>query len=187
MFLIPKASIIFNIFMNVATYLLFTVVCFYTARPPARLVTRVNRSVADSHAAQRLPGIVKRAVTVRQIPKLQTVAVCFCGAAKTTSLGIPLVAAMWSHSDDLTRAFIQIPVLLYTIEQVFLAQVLVYFFRWYLKRGAAKAPDADEEGRAGGETEPGAEKRTATGIQPSTAVLADGRGDRETQHDTQTV
>jgi sodium/bile acid cotransporter 7 len=48
----------------------------------------------------------------------QTVAVCFCGAAKTTSLGIPLVTAMWRDADNLTRAYIQIPVLLYTIEQV---------------------------------------------------------------------
>lgn len=48
----------------------------------------------------------------------ETIAVCFCGAAKTTSLGIPLVAAMWAAADDLTRALIQIPVLLYTIEQV---------------------------------------------------------------------
>lgn len=50
--------------------------------------------------------------------KEQTIAVCFCGAAKTTSLGIPLVTSMWTQADDLTRAFITIPVLLYTIEQV---------------------------------------------------------------------
>jgi sodium/bile acid cotransporter 7 len=77
----------------------------------------------------------------------QMIAVCFCGAAKTTSLGIPLVSAMWIHADDLTRAFVQIPVLLYTTEQVFLAQMLVYYFKWYLKRNH-KEVTVDEENNA---------------------------------------
>ncbi|KAM0334111.1 hypothetical protein ACHAQA_001131 [Verticillium albo-atrum] len=104
----PPASIIFNVFMNLGLYALFTVMCFFAARPPAAL---------------------RRLLRVRPMARDQTVAVCFCGAAKTTSLGIPLVAAMWRDADDLTMALIQVPVLLYTIEQVFVAQGLVYFFR----------------------------------------------------------
>lgn len=73
----------------------------------------------------------------------QTVAVCFCGAAKTQSLGIPLIAAMWTHSDPLTMAYIEIPVVLYTMEQVFLAQGFVYFFKWYLRRD--EMMDREEE------------------------------------------
>jgi sodium/bile acid cotransporter 7 len=78
------------------------------------------------------------------------VAVCFCGAAKTTSLGIPLVTAMWREADDLTRAYVQIPVLLYTIEQVFMAQGLVYFFKWYLRKGEGdeESSGADDEEEA---------------------------------------
>lgn len=101
--------------MNIALYLFFTVICFYVARPPLALATRWNPIVLSGHL---LPGPVKRIISIRRMSKEQTVAVCFCGAAKTTSLGIPLVASMWAASDDLTRAFIQIPVLLYTIEQV---------------------------------------------------------------------
>jgi solute carrier family 10 (sodium/bile acid cotransporter), member 7 len=74
--------------------------------------------------------------------KEQTIAICFCGAAKTQSLGIPLIAAMWTHSDPLTMAYIQVPVVLYTMEQVFLAQGLVYFFKWYLRRDQ-KQPDVE--------------------------------------------
>lgn len=74
--------------------------------------------VADSNFGKKLPKAARRALAVRQMSIEETIAVCLCGAAKTTSLGIPLVAAMWATADDLTRSFIQIPVLLYTIEQV---------------------------------------------------------------------
>lgn len=104
--------------MNIALYLLFTVICFFTARPPLALARLINPMVADSKLGRRLPNSIRRMVTIRQMCMEETIAVCFCGAAKTTSLGIPLVAAMWAAADDLTRAFIQIPVLLYTIEQV---------------------------------------------------------------------
>ncbi|OTA08540.1 hypothetical protein A9Z42_0002380 [Trichoderma parareesei] len=127
---LSKADVIFNVFINIGFYIIFTLICFYLARPPAFLVRAINPHVA----ASRLPERVKRIVSVKKMSKEQTIAVCFCGAAKTTSLGIPLVTAMWTQADDLTRAFITIPVLLYTIEQVFMAQGLVYFFRWYLRR-----------------------------------------------------
>lgn len=104
--------------MNIAFYLVFTVICFYSARPPSALARRINPLVADSKLGMHMPSLIRRAVTVRQMSMTETIAVCFCGAAKTTSLGIPLVSAMWNSSDNLTRAYIQIPVLLYTIEQV---------------------------------------------------------------------
>ncbi|OIW33970.1 sodium/bile acid cotransporter [Coniochaeta ligniaria NRRL 30616] len=138
---LPKGSVIFDVFINVATYLIFTLCCFFLARPPATIVNLINRNVAESRIGGRLPNIMRRAVRVRQMSKSQTVAICFCGAAKTQSLGIPLIAAMWTHTDSLTMAYIQIPVVLYTMEQVFLAQVLVYFFKWYLRRD----PDQDHK------------------------------------------
>lgn len=105
--------------MNITIYILFTVICFFAARPPQRLATAVNPVLADSPFAQRyLPRFLRRIITVKRMSREQTIAVCFCGAAKTTSLGIPLVTAMWKAADNQMRAFIQIPVLLYTIEQV---------------------------------------------------------------------
>lgn len=141
---LPKGSVIFDVFMNVATYLLFTLCCFAIARPPAAIVQAINWNVADSRLGQRLPNILRRAITVRQMSRPQTVAICFCGAAKTQSLGIPLISAMWTHTDSLTTAFIEIPVVLCTIEQVFLAQGFVYLFKWYLRRERVKAePEAE--------------------------------------------
>lgn len=110
-----------------ALYLIFTVVCFLSARPPAFLCAlgtppspSPSPSSTPSSASSLLTRLSRRILSLifRRMPREQVVAVCFCGAAKTTSLGIPLVAAMWSASDDLTRSLIQIPVLLYTIEQV---------------------------------------------------------------------
>ncbi|KAK4069937.1 uncharacterized protein Triagg1_6732 [Trichoderma aggressivum f. europaeum] len=146
---LSKEDVIFNVFINIGLYMIFTLICFYLARPPTFLATYVNPHVTES----RLPEGVKRIVSVKKMSKEQTIAVCFCGAAKTTSLGIPLVTSMWTQADDLTRAFITIPVLLYTIEQllnkVFMAQGLVYYFRWYLRRdrkpGAGNAGVIDEE------------------------------------------
>lgn len=115
---LDKPSLVFDIFMNIALYLLFTVIVFYAARPPVRAMKFLNSVCAESTFVKRLPKFLQRCFTIRQISKEQTIAVCFCGAAKTTGLGIPLVAAMWASSDHLTRAYLEIPVLLYTIEQV---------------------------------------------------------------------
>ncbi|UKZ88284.1 uncharacterized protein TrAFT101_004046 [Trichoderma asperellum] len=134
---LSKADVIFNVFINIGLYIIFTLICFYLARPPLLFARYINPRVTKS----RLPERAQRIFTVKKMSKEQTIAVCFCGAAKTTSLGIPLVTAMWNQADDLTRAFITIPVLLYTIEQVFMAQILVYFFKWYLQRDQKSGGD----------------------------------------------
>lgn len=135
--------------MNVALYMVFTLFCFYVARPPLLLADYFNGSRLINH----LPSPLRHVVSIQRMSKEQTIAVCFCGAAKTTSLGIPLVTAMWARADNLTRAYIQIPVLLYTIEQVFMAQILVYFFKWYLRRG--KEPPPSTEVAQGGQRQEG--------------------------------
>lgn len=141
----PRGSIIFTIFMNVGLYMLFTVICFVLARPPHDLVKTV---IASRFARLSIPGPIRRLIIPKQMSKEQTVAVCFCGAAKTSGVGIPLVAAMWASQDELKRAYLAIPVLLYTMEQVFLAQGLVYVFKWYLRRNVHS--NLDVESAAGG-------------------------------------
>jgi len=59
----------------------------------------------------------------------ETIAICFCGAAKTTGLGIPLVTILWRNYGENIISIIQIPVVLYTTEQIFIAQALVWYFR----------------------------------------------------------
>lgn len=126
--------------MNVGLYALFTAVCFVASRPPRRLVAAFETPTARRY----IPRPLRRVVAPKQMSKEQCVAVCFCGAAKTTSVGIPLVAAMWHSKGADVQATLAIPVLLYTMEQVFLAQVLVYVFRWYLRRG--EGARKEEEG-----------------------------------------
>ncbi|KAH6964032.1 hypothetical protein HG530_003281 [Fusarium avenaceum] len=128
---LSTSNVLFLVFMNVGLYALFTVICFLLARPPESMVRLASSSWLGS--------------VFKRMSKEQTIAVCFCGAAKTTSLGIPLVSSMWARADDLTRAYIQIPVLLYTIEQVFMAQGLVYVFRWHMRRGNKQHIDEETE------------------------------------------
>jgi solute carrier family 10 (sodium/bile acid cotransporter), member 7 len=155
-----KSSVIFNVFMNIVLYAIFTVICYYIAWPPIWLSRVVNTHVADSKFGRGLPNIIRRAITVKRMEEELVVAVCFCGAAKTTSLGIPLAAAMWSPYSDLTVSLIQVPVLLYTIEQVFVAQFLVLVFKWWLKK--AKGVDGDEES-----TVAEVQEQTGTSVEPA--------------------
>jgi solute carrier family 10 (sodium/bile acid cotransporter), member 7 len=176
---LPTQSVLFNVFMNLGLYALFTGVCFVAAQPPHKLVIAFETRVAQ----RCLPGWVLRPLAPRKMSKEQTVAVCFCGAAKTTSVGIPLVAAMWHSKDTHTQALLDIPVLLYTMEQVFLAQILVYVFRWYLRRGEPhKESMADMEelrarrlGCAGG----GIEEVDGAGDERASGARFTGDGDGE--------
>lgn len=181
---LPTASILFNVFMNVGLYALFTGVCFAASRPPHRLVVAF-----ETRAAQRYtPRWVRRALAPKQMSKEQAVAVCFCGAAKTTSVGIPLVTAMWHAKADETQATLAIPVLLYTMEQVFLAQILVYVFRWYLRRGETHKESMDMEalharlGGRGVEDVDGADEGRARGG-GGTKLTGDGSVRRERPFD----
>lgn len=90
LYTMPKSSIIFNIFMNIGLYILFTGLCFCFARPPHNLV---KKAIGSRLARVSVPGPVRCFITPKQMSKEQAVAVCFCGAAKTTGVGIPLVAA----------------------------------------------------------------------------------------------
>lgn len=68
----------------------------------------------------------------------ETIAACFCGPAKSTALGIPLLYAMWAPLDLFTKAKTSVPVLLYTTEQICVAHFFVQIFRkwstWIEKR-----------------------------------------------------
>lgn len=130
--------------MNIALYALYTVICFVCARPPHDVV---KRAIDSRIASWSLPGFVRRFITPRQMSKTQAVAVCFCGAAKTTGVGIPLVAVMWAKQSSQHIAYLQIPVLLYTMEQVVLAQGLVYVFKWYLRRNVHSDLDVESATR----------------------------------------
>lgn len=105
------------VLFNIALYIALTVICFFIARPPRCLA---------SHSWSN--------PIFKPMPPEETIAVCFCGPAKSTALGIPLLYAMWAGIDLFTKARTSIPVLLYTTEQICVAQFFVYLFRkWHTR------------------------------------------------------
>lgn len=76
----------------------------------------------------------------------ETIAVCFCGPAKSTALGIPLLYAMWQPVDLFIKAKTSVPVLLYTTEQICVAHFFVQMFRWWHARIVEKE-DLDDSTR----------------------------------------
>ncbi|KAI1862479.1 hypothetical protein JX265_009193 [Neoarthrinium moseri] len=168
---LPKSSVVFNILMNLALYMVFTVVCYYSAYPPEFLSRPVNAIVADSKLGRHLPAVIRRALTMKKMPKDQVVAVCLCGAAKTQALGIPLADAMWGQHDNVMKSLIQIPVLLYTMEQVFTAQFLTILFRWWIQRD--KRTDCDDDSEH-------AEQRQVVG---NSSETSDGQGSKENERE----
>ncbi|KAF7117984.1 hypothetical protein CNMCM5793_007353 [Aspergillus hiratsukae] len=122
-------SILFVVFFNIALYIVLTAVCFVLSRPPE--ILSIDRFSMRS--------IFKR------ISPEETIAVCFCGPAKSTSLGIPLLYAMWAPVDLYTKARTSVPVLLYTTEQICVAHFFVYALkRWHKKLN--KKPDVETIG-----------------------------------------
>jgi len=119
---ITPPSVAFNVLINLVICVVFTIFAFYCARPPD-FIHRLSPRL------------------FRQVNKAETIAICFCAPGKTQALGIPLIAAMYSSADDQTRALIQVPMILYTAEQILVGQVLVWWFKRWLDKDKRK----DEE------------------------------------------
>ncbi|KAJ5812998.1 sodium bile acid cotransporter [Penicillium robsamsonii] len=110
-------SIVFVVLFNIILYITLTAVCFFCSRPP-----RIFSSRRWS-----------KPIFKRMSPE-ETIAVCFCGPAKSTALGIPLLYAMWQPVDLFLKAKTSVPVLLYTTEQICVAHFFVRLFRWWHAR-----------------------------------------------------
>ncbi|KAJ5584977.1 uncharacterized protein N7459_004777 [Penicillium hispanicum] len=124
-------SIVFVVLFNIALYIALTGVCFFSSRPP---------KILGSHSWSEQ--------MFKQLPPEETIAVCFCGPAKSTALGIPLLYAMWAPVDLFTKAKTSVPVLLYTTEQICVAHFFVQLFRRWHARLAAKQ-DVEQSGPGG--------------------------------------
>ncbi|KAF3903028.1 hypothetical protein AA313_de0200976 [Arthrobotrys entomopaga] len=112
-----KEFLILVIFVNIGLYIFFTALCVLLCRVPIPYLW--FRWKEKRFYLERLK-ILDRGVFI---------SICFCAPAKTTGLGLPMVTAMWMKFPDDTKAKIQIAVVLYTIEQIFIAQALVWWFR----------------------------------------------------------
>ncbi|PYH96976.1 hypothetical protein BO71DRAFT_448315 [Aspergillus ellipticus CBS 707.79] len=136
-------SIIFVVLFNIALYMFLTVACFFFSRPP-RILGRVSFTV--------------RGKTMRPFDQLnpyETIAVCFCGPAKSTALGIPLLYAMWGSLDLYIKSKTSVPVLLYTTEQICVAHFFVHGFKWWRMRREGEKGEEEEEEEESDVEEPG--------------------------------
>ncbi|OQE86110.1 hypothetical protein PENNAL_c0022G03370 [Penicillium nalgiovense] len=114
-------SIVFVVLFNIILYITLTAVCFFCSRPPQIFSSR--------HWSKPI---------FKRMSAEETIAVCFCGPAKSTALGIPLLYAMWQPVDLFIKAKTSVPVLLYTTEQICVAHLFVQLFRWWHARIAEK-------------------------------------------------
>lgn len=131
-------TVVFVVLFNIALYVFLTAVCFCLSRPPQSLCTRAK---------------IGRWHILKQIPPEEAIAVCFCGPAKSTALGIPLLYAMWTPVDLFLKAKTSVPVLLYTTEQLFVAHFFVHAFQWWKQRLERSRPSECEEATEDGVAE----------------------------------
>lgn len=108
-------TVVLIVFFNIGIYLFWTIICFLLARIPES-VERHTKGI------------------IRQFDKPETIAICFCGPAKTAGLGIPLVYAMWTEYSTEVKARMSVPMILYTTEQVFCAHILAHAFKRWVRR-----------------------------------------------------
>lgn len=126
-------SILFVVLFNIALYICLTGLCFVMCRPPRALITL---GFGSAHFFKRMSAE-------------ETIAVCFCGPAKSTALGIPLLYAMWTPVDLFVKAKTSVPVLLYTTEQICVAHVFVHVFGRWKARVSEKEKGREGQGRGG--------------------------------------
>ncbi|KAF3931617.1 hypothetical protein ABW20_dc0101902 [Dactylellina cionopaga] len=112
----PKEFLILVIFVNIGLYIFFTAVSVLLSQ------------VRIPYPAFRWKDKTFYVGRLRKLEREVFIAICFCAPAKTTGLGVPMVSAMWTKYPEEMKAKVQIAVILYTIEQIFIAQALVWWF-----------------------------------------------------------
>ncbi|PYH45620.1 uncharacterized protein BP01DRAFT_382642 [Aspergillus saccharolyticus JOP 1030-1] len=149
-------NIIFVVLFNIALYVFLTGACFLISRPPTCL-SRIEIPIPIPVSAP-LAAWLSRKTTIQQphpketprsnlvtfkmvrvtpfrpLPPKEAIAVCFCGPAKSTALGIPLLYAMWGSLELYLKAKTSVPVLLFTTEQICVAQLFVHLLGWWRRR-----------------------------------------------------
>ncbi|KAK2745376.1 hypothetical protein FQN57_003719 [Myotisia sp. PD_48] len=123
-------TVLFAVFFNIALYNFFTVICFILSYPPKFLLFQQP---------------ILRYVLYR-LPPGEVIAICFCGAAKTSGLGIPLLYAMYDGASLSQKAKTSVPIILYMTEQILCAHFMVHMFlKWKVKKQTGDVENADDQ------------------------------------------
>ncbi|KAF2090472.1 hypothetical protein K490DRAFT_36028 [Saccharata proteae CBS 121410] len=132
------STIVFVLLFNIAIYLFWTLICFFLAHILPNYLPSLLTTI-QQHLRIKEP-------LYPSFPARITIAICFCGPAKTAALGIPLLYAMWDSFDELVKAKISIPLILYTTEQIVCAHFLVLVFKSWMRRGEKNEKSGIEVG-----------------------------------------
>lgn len=136
---VSHVSIIFIVFFNLGTYLVFTAISYAYARPAF-----INRVFAEppTDASSKWYRWGYKIFKPFYYNRRDTVAIMLCLPAKTAALGVSLVSSQYgSHNENLGKLLV--PLVLYQAEQVITAQVLVNFMRRWIY-AEDKQPDDEE-------------------------------------------
>ncbi|RAL14821.1 uncharacterized protein BO97DRAFT_464151 [Aspergillus homomorphus CBS 101889] len=131
---LSSQTIIFTTTFNIALYIFLTAACFLLCRPPTFLAALKISIPVPVPVPSRMHQKKHEFRPFRPLPAKETIAVCFCGPAKSTALGIPLLYAMWGPLELYLKAKTSVPVLLFTTEQICVAHFFVHFFRAWRAR-----------------------------------------------------
>lgn len=119
-------TVAFTTVMNVTLYLFLTAGCFFLARPSKWMLPKALEPGNKGSIMWKVHNAI-----IKRMPVGETIAICFCGPAKTTGLGIPLLYSMYSKNDMFDNARMSVPVILYTTQQIFAAHFMVHLFHWW--------------------------------------------------------
>ncbi|KAK9473479.1 SBF-like CPA transporter family-domain-containing protein [Dipodascopsis tothii] len=148
------------IFQNIGVYFLFLFSSLFVSR--AAWYVRPRNRVLD-----RILGFFR-------FNKADTIAICYVVPPKTPALGVPLINAMYASNaavDVRTRQMMQIPLILYQIEQLVISQFSIPVFRRWVRdeeeaaalAAAEKAAEAGDGADADSEDGDGADGRPRGG------------------------
>ncbi|KAG8834883.1 hypothetical protein FRC17_006628 [Serendipita sp. 399] len=141
---VSSETIILVAFLNVALYLVMSLVCLWGARPPlpppkSPLLPCFGGQEEEPAYMRALRRFVKRIT----FGKKETAAICFCGAAKGLVLGAPLISIMYSAYGDDIQSAVTLPIALYQGTQIAIAQISVRVVKAWILRGDDETDDKD--------------------------------------------
>ncbi|CEP64992.1 Rch1p LALA0_S16e00210g [Lachancea lanzarotensis] len=134
---VSHVSMVFIVLFNIGIYLFFSVLCFVCARP--WFILKMFPDEPNEHSS-KMYVYGYRVLRPFYYNKKDTVAILFCGPAKTAALGVSLVSSQYG-SDFPQLGKLLVPLVLYQSEQVVTAKLLVPLVRRW-------AADEDEVGSA---------------------------------------
>ncbi|AMD20861.1 HDR119Cp [Eremothecium sinecaudum] len=133
---VSKISIIFLVFFNLGLAILFLVISYCLARPWP--IKKCFQKKPDESSAKSYK-FWYHFLTPFYFNRRDTVAMIFCGGAKTAALGVSLITSQYGEQFENVGKLL-LPLIIYPIEQILVASILVSpLKRWcYVEKESAE-------------------------------------------------